>query len=164
LIEAVIFDLDRTLIHLPIDYEELFIEFKKIMHTEEVRPLVDTVSKLDPITKGKVFKVWDKAELSVSERITINEEGVRIYEEYSRKPKALVTLQGRKVVEIILERFSLFFDAVVTREDALKRDEQLRIASEKLKTQLQNLLFVGNTDGDYAAARKAGCQFLTVSK
>jgi HAD superfamily hydrolase (TIGR01549 family) len=162
LIEAVVFDLDGTLVRLPIDYEKLFSEFRKIMRVEEVRPLVDTVSKLDPITRGRVFKVWDKAELSVSERITINEEGVRIYEEYAGKPKALVTLQGRQVVEIILERFSLAFDVVVTREDALKRDEQLRIASEKLKTQFQNLLFVGNTDGDSAAAKRAGCEFLTV--
>jgi len=162
LIEAVVFDLDGTLVKVPIDYEKLFSEFRKIMQVEEVRPLVDTVSKLDPITKGKVFKVWDKAELSVSERITINEEGMRIYKEFLRKPKALVTLQGRRVVEIILERFSLSFDVIVTREDALKRYGQLKIASEKLKTQFQNLLFIGNTDGDSAAAKKAGCQFLTV--
>jgi HAD superfamily hydrolase (TIGR01549 family) len=160
MIEAVVFDLDGTLISLPINYEELLVEFKDIMHVENVRPLVDTVSKVDGETRKRVFRAWDKAELAVSEKINVNEEGMKVYREYAEKPKALVTLQGKKVVKAIAERFGLAFDVVVTRENSLFRAEQLRTAAEKLGVQMENVLFVGNADGDAVAAEKVGCQFL----
>jgi len=162
LIEAVIFDLDGTLIQLPVDYERMFMGFRKIMKTEKVRPLLETVSKLDPNTKEQVFKAWDKAELAVSEKVTAKKEGISVYQKYSQKPKALVTMQGRALVKTILDRCVLRFDFIVTREDSLSRIEQLRNAAEKLKTPCQNVLFVGNTDCDVAAAEKVGCQFLRV--
>ena len=162
MIEAVVFDLDGTLVNLPINYEELLGEFKEIMRVENVRPLVDTVSRVDDETRKRVFRAWDKAELAVSAKITVNDEGMKVYREYAEKPKALVTLQGRKVVDAVVARFGLAFDVVVTRENSLFRAEQLRTAAEKLGVQMENVLFVGNADGDAAAAEKVGCQFLRV--
>jgi len=43
LIEAIIFDLDGTSIHLPTEYEKLFQELSEIMKTVNVRPLTKTV-------------------------------------------------------------------------------------------------------------------------
>jgi HAD superfamily hydrolase (TIGR01549 family) len=163
-IEAVVFDLDGTLVDLPIDYENLFDEFKRIMRVDSVRPLAETVPKTDAKTRRRVFRAWDRAELGCCEKITVNEEGMKIYRENPELPKALVTLQGKKVVKAIVEKLKLSFDAVVTREDALRRDEQLTEAGEKLQTPLHNILFVGNTEGDAAAAEKVGCQFLRVKK
>jgi HAD superfamily hydrolase (TIGR01549 family) len=162
MIEAVVFDLDGTLVNLPINYEELLGEFKEIMRVENVRPLVDTVSRVDDETRKRVFRAWDKAELAVSAKITVNEEGVKVYREYAEKSKALVTLQGRKAVDVIVGEFGLCFDVVVTREDSLSRSEQLLIAAEKLKVPAKDILFVGNADTDAAAAEKVGCQFLRV--
>lgn len=156
------FDLDGTLVDLPIDYEKLFEEFKRIMRVENVRPLAETISKTDAETRKRVFRAWDKAELDCCNRITVNEGGMKIYREHAELPKALVTLQGKKVVGAIVEKLKLTFNAVITREDAWKRDEQLAKAAEKLQTTLQDILFVGNTDGDAAAAQKVGCQFLRV--
>lgn len=160
MIEAVVFDLDGTLVHLPIDYVALFKEFKRIMHVDEVRPLVDVVSRADGKTRELVFAAWDRAELAVSGRITVTEEGMKTYRKFEDKRKALVTLQGKAVVEAILKQFSLAFDSVVTREDALFRVDQLTKVISQLKVEPRNVLFVGNTDGDAAAAEKAGCQFL----
>jgi HAD superfamily hydrolase (TIGR01549 family) len=162
MIEAVVFDLDGTLVNLPINYEELLGEFKEIMRVENVRPLVDTVSRVDDETRKRVFRAWDKAELAVSAKITVNDEGMKVYREYAEKPKALVTLQGRKVVDAVVARFGLAFDVVVTRENSLFRAEQLRTAAEKLGLQMENVLFVGNADGDAVAAEKVDCQFLRV--
>lgn len=163
MIEAVVFDLDGTLVRLPIDYDTLFREFKTIMRVDEVRPLVDTVTRLDEKTRERVFRAWDEAEVAVSESVVANEEGLKIFKAYVQKPKALVTLQGKRAVKIILEQLGLCFDVVVTREDTLKRDEQLRKAAEKLKARVQGLLFVGNTENDSVAAEKVGCQFLRVN-
>ena len=46
MIEAVIFDLDGTLIDLPIDYSKLFEEFSKIMKTTIAHPITRAISKL----------------------------------------------------------------------------------------------------------------------
>lgn len=162
MIKAVIFDLDGTLIQLPIDYPKMYAVFKKIMKTDQIRPLLETVVKLDQETKAQVFKAWDKAELAVAEKIPPNHEGMSLYQKYSDKPKALVTMQGKAIVDVVVDRCALHFDFIATREDSLSRAEQLAIAAEKLKTPLQNILFIGNTDGDAAAAEKVGCQFLRV--
>lgn len=160
MIEAIIFDLDGTLIDLPVDYERLFEEIKKITKRENVRPLIETVSRLDEKARKEVFKVWDRAELEASTRITVNEAGVAVYRKFSQKRKALVTMQGKALVKFVLRRLGLQFDFMITREDSLNRADQLRNASQKLGTPVQDLLFVGNTECDLHAAEKIGCQFL----
>ena len=163
MIEAVVFDLDGTLVRLPIDYDGLFAEFSKIMCVSNVRPLVDTVSRVDGKTRALVFAAWEKAELAVEKEISNNEEGMKIYRAHADKRKALVTLQGKAIVEAILRQFDLSFDVVVTRENALFRVDQLAKAAGKLNVNIRSVLFVGNTEGDAAAAEKLGCQFLRIS-
>jgi phosphoglycolate phosphatase-like HAD superfamily hydrolase len=164
LIQAVIFDLDGTLIRLPINYERLFQEISKITKIANVRPLTRTISKLDEKTRKKVFEVWDKAELSALMGMTVNDGGLALYERFSEKPKALVTMQGKALVQNVLERLGLSFNSLVTREDCLDRVAQLRIAVEKLGKPLQNVMFIGNTDEDFLAAKKIGCKFLRMTE
>lgn len=162
MISAVVFDLDGTLVCLPIDWEALFDEFKQIIRVDVLRPLVDTVSRLDGQTRLEVFEAWDKAELAVAKRVAVCEEGMKVYRENTGKPRALVTLQGKKVVDAILDQFGLTFDVVVTREDSVSRAEQLLKAIGELKVPVGEVLFVGNADSDVAAAEKVGCPFLRV--
>jgi HAD superfamily hydrolase (TIGR01549 family) len=162
-IAAVAFDLDGTLACLPIDWETLFEEFKTIMHIDVVRPLVETVSRTDSKTREEVFAAWDKAELAIFRETTPCKNGMKLYLDYKDKPKALVTLQGKEVVRLLIERLTLSFDVVITREDSLSRPEQLLIAAKKLKISKEDLLFVGNADSDTAAAKTIGCQFQRVS-
>jgi len=164
LIDAIIFDLDGTLIHLPIDYEKLFQEFSKIMNPTNVRPLTKTISELDKNTKKKVFDIWDKTELKVSTKMTVNTEGIAQYKKFSKKPKALVTMQGKALVQIVVKHLGLSFNFVITRETCLDRVEQLMIAAKKLGALTRNILFIGNTDEDLLAAKTVGCQFLRVGK
>jgi HAD superfamily hydrolase (TIGR01549 family) len=160
LIKAVIFDLDGTLIHLPIDYGRLFKEFSKIMKTEEVRPITEKISKLNKKTRKRVFEIWDKFELEALRNFTVKKEGIILYQKFSKIPKALVTMQGKNVVENINKRLGLSFNFTITREDSLERTKQLQNAAQMLEAQPQNILFVGDTDDDYLAAKKIGCQFL----
>jgi HAD superfamily hydrolase (TIGR01549 family) len=164
LIEAVIFDLDGTLIHLPIDYDRLFREFANITKTENVRPLTKTISRLDEKTRKQLFKTWDRVEAEALAGMTTNYEGISLYKKYSDKPRVLVTMQGKALVKTVLKGLGLSFDLVITRENSLDRAEQLKTAAEKLKTHLPNILFIGNTDEDRLAAKMVSCQFLRVGE
>jgi len=162
LIEAVIFDLDGTLIHLPIDYERLFQEFSKIMKTNELQPLTEKISRIDSKTRKKIFEAWDELELLASKEMIINDEGISLYKKFSGTPKALVTMQGKALVQEVIDRLGLSFNFAITREDSLDRVHQLQIATQRLETQSHNVLFVGDTEEDNLAAKKVGCQFLRV--
>ncbi|MBX5328103.1 MAG: HAD-IA family hydrolase [Candidatus Bathyarchaeota archaeon] len=164
MIKAAVFDLDGTIIHLPIDYEKLFKEFSKIMKTEEVRPLTEKISKLDKKARERAFEVWDSFELEALRKFTVNKEGIMLFQRFSEIPKALVTMQGKKLVENITERLDLSFNFTITREDSLDRTKQLQKAAQMLEIHPQNILFVGNTNEDYLAAKKIGCQFVRVNK
>jgi HAD superfamily hydrolase (TIGR01549 family) len=161
-IEAVIFDLDGTLVNLPIDYEALFEEFKNIMHVEDVHPVVNTISRVDAATRAQVFAAWDKAELAVLNKMHVKTEGMKIYQANVDKRKALVTLQGQTVVDAILNQLGLSFDVVVTREAGLFRVDQLIKAGLRLNVNMLDVLFVGNAESDATAAAKLGCQFIKV--
>jgi len=163
LVEAVIFDLDGTLVNLPIGYDELFDQFKKIMKTENIQPITETVARLDRKTRMQVFKVWDVAEAKALPRIAPNSGGIAVYKAFLNAPRALVTMQGNAIATAILKRLSLSFDAIVTRDDSLSRTKQLKKAAQQLRTKPQNVLFVGNTEGDRAAANEFGCRFLKVT-
>ena len=163
MIEAVIFDLDGTLITLPIDYDQLFREFSKILKAEDIQPITKTLSNLDTETKKRIFQVWDEKENLAWKKGTTKKEGMAIYLKFTDKPKALVTMQGKSLVQEIMKSSSLSFDSVVTREDSLERTEQLKIAARKLGVPLgKQILFVGNTEGDATAAKNVECQFMRV--
>lgn len=162
MINAVVFDLDGTLINLPIDYDKLFQQFSKVTRNKNVRPLTKTIPKLDANVRKKIFEIWDKTELEAFTHVIVNADGMALYERFRKEPKALVTMQGKLLVQKFLNRFSLSFDCTVTREQSLDRIEQLKIVSEKLKVSIKNMLFIGNTDDDLSAAKKLGCQFLKV--
>lgn len=113
-------------------------------------------------TKREVFKAWDEAELEALEKMTISHEGMAIYRRFSKKPKALITMQGKTLVKAVFERLKLSFNMVLTRDDSLDRVEQLRYAIQAFRTPAEKILFIGNTKGDWQAAKYAECQFRNV--
>ncbi len=163
MISAYIFDLDGTLIDLPINYEPMFAEFKQIMGVKEVHPILKTVAEIsDGQIRRRVFDAWERYEMAVVQRAILHEEGIRIYRAHEDKPKALVTMQSKKTTKILIDKFKLNFKAVVSRENSFSRIEQLKLASKELNVPLQDVLFVGNMDNDTEAAKAVGCQFRRV--
>lgn len=160
---AFIYDLDGTLIDLPINYSAMFADFKQIMGVQEVRPILKTVAEIkDPIIRKRVFDAWERYEMAVVQRTIFHEEGIRIYNAHIDRPKALVTMQSKKTAKNIIDKFKFDFKAIITREDSFSRAEQLKMAAIKLDVPLKNILFVGNMDNDAEAAKAVGCQFKLV--
>jgi HAD superfamily hydrolase (TIGR01549 family) len=161
-IKAAVFDLDGTLVNLPIDYRALYAEFRKIMRIKNIEPITKTVAALNEALRGKVFETWTMAESATLPKMTIVKEGVELYEHYLEVPRALVTMQGKKTVEKILSTLNLSFQVVITREDSLDRTTQITLALEKLRLKPENVIVVGDRETDKTAAKKIGCKFKMV--
>ena len=72
---------------------------------------------------------------------------------------ALVTLQARRPALTALEGLGVrdLFDEIITREDSLSREEQLRIALQKLGVEPREAAMVGDPPWDAEAGRRLGC-------
>lgn len=163
-VKLVIFDLDGTLIHLPIRYDELKREISGILGVNRVDSVLNALSKARDEAKRKIFNAWDRLELEAFSRMRKIDEGIEIYNSVHGKFKCLVTLQGRRVVEKILREIDLSFDYVVTREDGLDRSEQIKIVIEKFGVNPRDTLIVGDRESDKEAAKKVGCKFILIRK
>jgi HAD superfamily hydrolase (TIGR01549 family) len=161
-IDAVIFDLDGTLVSLPIDYEKFEEEIAKLAKTSKIKPLTKTIAGFDSEAKKKIFRVWGKLETEAWKTASVNPVGMELFEKYHFQRKALVTMQGELLVDEICKALNLHFDFIITRENSLDRVEQLFLAKEKLGVDFKNTLFVGNTEGDEKAAKAVKCQFVKV--
>ena len=159
---GVIFDLEGTLVKLPINYEALYEEIKRELKISRVKPLTKTVKMLDDKSREKVHKLWERAELKALPKMSTNEEGMKLYKQYSNKIVALVTMQGRTVVRKILDRFHLSFSVIVTREDGIERTQQIKKAIDQMGLELKSVLVVGDRDSDEASAKQIGCEFIKV--
>jgi len=162
MVKAVIFDLDGTLVHIPIDYDALEKEFQKMIGETKLKPITEKIAKLEESKRRKIFKVWTKAELEALPNLAINEEGMRLYRKFSEKKLALVTMQGKTTVERILRTLDLSFEVIITRENSLNRAEQIKTALKKLGLKPAEVLMVGDRESDRASSEKVGCKFVKV--
>ncbi|MCW3980733.1 MAG: HAD-IA family hydrolase [Candidatus Bathyarchaeota archaeon] len=160
--EGVIFDLEGTLVRLPIDYEALHSEIKRELHLTKVRPLTETVKILDQKSRDKLYKLWEHAEMQALPNSKSNEEGMELLRKHSNKPIALVTMQGRTVVKKILNYYHLPFRITITREDTIDRRAQIEKAICNLNLEPRNVLVIGDRKSDQISAKLAGCEFVMV--
>jgi len=161
-IKLVIFDLDGTLVNLPIDYNKLKDEFAKILKTDNLTPISEKLSKIDDDMRKKVFEVWTRFEFEALPRMEVIKEGIELYRKFNDKIRSLVTLQGRKITMVILERTRLSFDFIVTREDSLLRSKQIEMVIRKFGVNPDNVLVIADRRSDKEAAEKIGCRFIYV--
>ena len=161
-VRLVIFDLDGTLVSLPVDYDKLKLEIRKILGIDDISPISEKLSKIDDVKRKKIFEIWTKFEFEALPKLKLVEEGIELYRKYCNKIRCLVTLQGRRVTEAILERVNLSFDFIVTRENSLFRSEQIELIIQKFKINPKNVLMIGDRESDKKAAEKVGCKFIYV--
>lgn len=168
MIKAVIFDLDGTLVKLPIKYETIYNYLKNLFQTDEnFQPLIPSIIKKASSNKIKIndaFEFLCKQEEIASEQLAIIDNSIDILNHFHLKnfTICLVTMQCRKVAEKILSKMgvSSLFSIIITRDENYDRFEQIKETILRLNLPPQNILVVGDRIHDVECAKKAGCQHI----
>ena len=166
-----VFDLDGTLISLPVEWDKVRADLQKLTGTSlPFNPFFLDVQKIvakDPLLLGPIMRTIDDYESRAVPQARLEEGALDALEALSRRAKlSLVTMQGRAACERILERLKVgsYFESSFTREDSIDRTSQLRMALQSLGAKEPESFFVGDRINDLNAARAAGVRFVMIRK
>jgi len=157
-----VFDFDRTLVTMPVDWVSVRKEVERISGERLDRtfmfPQIKQMLARRPELREPLFSTIDSFELKAAGATRPVEGAVDLLARLSRSSRlALVTMQGRAVYEVIAREQGLggFFGATITRENSLDRGEQILMAVRAINSSPEITLFIGDMDNDVVGARKA---------
>jgi phosphoglycolate phosphatase-like HAD superfamily hydrolase len=166
-----VFDMDGTLISLPVEWEKVRAELQKLTGTSlEFNPFFrdfQTIVAKDPLLKGPMMRIIDDYESRAVPAVRLEDGAMDALVALSSGEKiSLVTMQGRTACDKILEILGIgrFFASSFTREDSMDRTAQLRMALKSLGAKEAESFFVGDRVNDLNAARAAGVRFVMIRK
>ena len=165
-IKLVIFDLDGTLVKIPIDYANMYSKLRELLGLKlDIIPLrlIKEITEDNEELRKKIFKILDDAEAEAVSNIIINPEIEAIRKKFKDFKKVLVTMQGLNTVKAIIPKIGMRFDFIITREDSLDRFTQLKMALKRFKINAEHALFIGDRKHDENCARKLGCKFVRMN-
>jgi len=170
MIKGIIFDLDGTLIKLPVRYELLLSNLRDFFNTkEEFNPLIPSIVEKSQGDENKLknaFNLICEEELTAAENFELMENATQILDYFKSKnyTLGLVTMQCRNAVEKILSdiKISEIFSSVITRDEYYDRFEQIKKMFEAFNLSPKEVLMVGDRIHDVESAHKAGCKAVLV--
>lgn len=171
--DAVVFDLDGTLVELAIDWPAVHDETEEMLD-----PYIDR--SIHELGRNGVFAAAEEhgvyrelVELIESREVrgaddAVALEGVRELGNVSG-PVGICTANARRAAEVALERFGALdaVDAIVSREttrEGKPHPRPLLECLDRLDADPGNAVFVGDERSDAEAAEKAGTSFLHVQQ
>ena len=170
--KCIIFDLDGTLVNLPVRYELIQKKLKELFNTEsEFTPLLPSIIEQADSNQNLIdtaFELLCDEELIASECLEQIEGSQELIDDILSKNYtiSLVTMQCKKVAEIILEKinFSEKFSSVITRDDSTDRSIQIKKTYESLNFVSSDVIMIGDRIHDIDSAKKAGCSSILVNR
>tara|TARA_X000001036_G_scaffold429707_1_gene461278 strand:+ start:316 stop:906 length:591 start_codon:yes stop_codon:yes gene_type:complete len=165
MIRGIIFDLDGTLIQLPINYEIVQNNLKFFFNTSKnLTPLIPTIVELSKNDQNKIktaFSLICKEEILASKNFKIMDDAIEILKFLKSKNLilSLVTMQCRDALEKILYKMNILdlFDFIITRDENFNRFEQIQNSLEYTSLNSSEVLMIGDRIHDVESAKKAGC-------
>ena len=165
MIKGVIFDLDGTLIQLPINYDVIQKNLKEFFNiSENLKPLIPTIIELSKNDQNKIktaFSLICKEEILASKNFKIMNEAVEVLKFLKSKNLilCLVTMQCRAALDEILYKMNILdlFDFVISRDENYDRFEQIQNSLNNISLNSSEVLVIGDRIHDVESAKKAGC-------
>ena len=168
---ALTFDLDGTLARLPIRWGRVYQEARRRGLVRKGAGLLATMYRLgragDDKRAQEIHELVKEYELRAASALRkdfrLARGLMRLKGLVSGLRILLVTKQSRESAIMALEKLGVdgFFDGVISREDSLLREEQLRIASRVLNTRP---IHVGDMLIDVASALRAGAYPVLIAR
>jgi len=156
-VKGVIFDLDGVIVENKLNFKKISID----IFGKEQFPLLERILKIkDPSQRKRAYTILERYETEAASICKLKEgieELFDILDRYEVK-KGVVTRNCRKSVDLIMARFGIKFDVVVTREDAPPKPSKDSVvyALRKLNLSPFESILVGDYEFDMVAGKKAG--------
>lgn len=163
----IIFDLDGTLINLPVDYnklkQELYEVFGDPLIFQSIYKFLVNLNKKD---RALAYQIIDKYEMQAVNKMQVNMDLKHVFRMIEHLKKAIVTLQGLKPAQRILCLIGIEkeISLLVTREYTLSRKMQIMYVVNKLGFNLSDVGFIGDQPSDEEAARVLGIKYVIVGR
>ena len=165
MIKGIIFDLDGTLIQLPIDYQKVQKNLKEFFNiSNEFKPLIPTIIKLSKNDQNKIKVSFDlicKEEILASDNFKTMNNALETLKFFKSKNLSLclVTMQCKDALEKVLQKLQIsdLFDSVISRDESFDRQKQIELSLQNIVLTPSEILVVGDRIHDIESAKKIGC-------
>jgi len=169
-IKLFIFDLDGTIIDLPINWTKVKEKIKKILKTDHpLTPLIPSIEEVatNSELRKKIYKAIDYEEMKVVEKLKFDQDIARLFEKLKKVNLrlTLVTLQGRKPAIEALKRLNVYkyFDLVISRDEDKNREKQIQRALRTMGMEPSQSMVVADKLRDMLIAKRLGCVSMAVT-
>ena len=165
MIKGIVFDLDGTLIQLPIDYKKIQKNLKEFFNiSNELKPLIPTIIKLSKNDQNKIRTSFDlicKEEILASDNFKTMNNALETLKFFKSKNLSLclVTMQCKDALEKVLQKLQIpdLFDSIISRDESFDRQNQIELSLKNITLKPSEVLVVGDRIHDIESAKKIGC-------
>ena len=164
-IRGIIFDLDGTLVRLPIDWRRVLNTIEEMLGTK-IKSLIGLYAEIwGTKTYEAVSRKVEEFEIESLDKMEILDDSPRLLKSLSTKYFiGLVTFQSRKVARKIIERIGIDEVMMATRDDSPTRADQISLVISSTTLNPSDFLVVGDRLNDVYSALRVGCNAVLVDR
>ena len=172
MIKGIIFDLDGTLVRLPIRYEIIFEKLQNLFDTkDEFKPLIPTILKKannDIELLQQAFDLICEEETLAANNSEVIDGAIDILNYFKKRnySLSLVTMQCMKAAKLVLDKMQIseLFSSIITRDDSNQRSTQIKKSFEILSLSPDKVMVIGDRIHDVKSAKEVGCSAILFNK
>jgi len=164
-IQGIIFDLDGTLVELPVDWRKVIRRVESLLG-RRVRSLLSLYPELWGTEKYEIVsRVVEEFEIASLDGLRFLDDSPSLLMDLSTKYQlGLMTFQGINVARKIIERMGIEDMVTATRDDAPTRIEQISQIVSATQLNYGDFLVVGDRLNDVYSALEVGCHAALVNR
>lgn len=172
MIKGIIFDLDGTLVRLPIRYEIIFEKLQNLFDTQdEFKPLIPTIlekANNDIELLQQAFDLICEEETLAANNFEVIDSAIYVLNFFKNRnySLSLVTMQCMKAVKLVFDKMQIseLFSSIITRDDSNQRSTQIKKSVEMLSLSPDKVIVIGDRIHDVKSAKQVGCSAILFNK